>query len=192
MDSPPASKIAPNGDLYTALLFLDFNAMYLWSQQQDMPLGPGLNWIFVGKRWKKQVLQQQTSLSALQWLQYEQTKCNVQIQHAYHQGEVEVYDCRVDGYAVIDGVETIWEYNGCIWHGCPCIKNPTEEQMDKQQKWIERKAHLEANGCHVIEMTDCRWRQKLRYIRRNPPKTEYGHILCFDNQECFILTFWTK
>ena len=25
----------------------------------------------------------------------------------------------------------------------------------------------------------------LRYIRRNPPKTEYGRILCFDNQECF-------
>ena len=96
----------------------------------------------------------------------------------------------VDGYAVVNGVETVWEYNGCKFHGCQCIKNPTNKQLEKQRKWIERKAHLEANGCHVIEMTDCRWRQKLRYIRRNPPKTEYGHILCFDNQECFI--FWTS
>ena len=92
----------------------------------------------------------------------------------------------VDGYAVINGVETVWEYNGCKFHGCQCIKNPTNKQLEKQRKWIERKAHLEANGCHVIEMTDCRWRQKLRYIRKNPPKTEYGRILCFDNQECFI------
>ena len=103
--------------------------------------------------------------------------------------------CRVDGYAVINDVETVWEYNGCSVHGCPCQKkkNLTDEKLEKQlkarQKWIERKAHLEANGCNVIEMTDCRWKKQLRYLRRNPPKTEYGRILSFDNQECFI--FWT-
>ena len=86
-----ASKIAPNGDLYTALLFLDFNAMYLWSQMQNMPLGPGLRWIKSKRGFYKKVLQEQTSFSAVQWLQYEQTKYNVQIQHAYHQGEKVVY-----------------------------------------------------------------------------------------------------
>ena len=97
--------------------------------------------------------------------------------------------CRVDGYAVINGVETVWEYNGCSFHGCLCKKNQTDKQLEKQlqlrQEWIERKAHLKANGCNVIEMTDCSWRKKIKYIRRNPPKTEYGRILCFDNQECF-------
>ena len=188
-DSPPASKLAPNGDWYTALLFLDFNAMYLWSQEQDMPLGPGLQWIPTETGFKKIVLQGQTSFSAVQWLQYEQTKLQVQIQHAFHQGEKEVYDCRVDGYAVVDGVETVWEYNGCKFHGCPCIKNPTDKQIQQQQKWIARKAKLEANGCKVIEMTCCRWRKMKKYIRRNPPKTELGRILCYDNQEIF--TFWT-
>ena len=91
---------------------------------------------------------------------------------------------------MINGVETVWEYNGCKYHGCLCIKNPTDKQLEKQQKWIERKAHLEANGCHVIEMSCCKWKKMLKYIRRNPPKTEYGRILCFDNQECFI--FWTS
>ena len=76
-ESPPASKIAPNGDPYSALLFLDFNAMYLWSQEQAMPLGPGLHWTKMDYGFKKQVLQQQTSFSALQWLQYEQTKYKV-------------------------------------------------------------------------------------------------------------------
>ena len=90
-ESPPASKIAPNGDFYTALLFLDFNSMYLWSQMQDMPLGPGLRWKPSKRGFFKKVLQEQTSFSAVQWLQYEQTKYNVQIQHAYHQGEKLVY-----------------------------------------------------------------------------------------------------
>ena len=184
-DSPPASKIAPNGDLYTALLFLDFNAMYLWSQQQDMPLGPGLRWIQTERGFRKIVLQGQTSFRAVQWLQYEQTKLQVQIQHAFHQGEKEVYGCRVDGYAVVDGTETVWEYNGCVWHGCPCIENRTEQQLQKQQKWIERKAKLQANGCKVIEMNCCRWTKMIKYIRRNPPKTQLGRILCYDNQVYF-------
>ena len=51
--------------------------MYLWSQQQAMPLSPGLHWISNGKWFKKQVLQGQTSFSAVQWLQYEQTKYQV-------------------------------------------------------------------------------------------------------------------
>ena len=90
-NSPPASKIAPNGDFYTALLFLDFNSMYLWSQMQKMPLGPGLRWFFHDGRFRKYVFQGQTSFSAVQWLQYEQTKYDVQIQHSFHQGEKFVY-----------------------------------------------------------------------------------------------------
>ena len=166
--------------------------MYLWSQQQVMPLSPGLHWIPTERGFRKQVLQGQTSFSALQWLQYEQTKLKIQIQHAYHQGEKTVFGYRVDGYAVVDGVETVWEYNGCNWHGCSCIENPTEKQLKQQQKWIERKAKLQANGCKVVEMSCCRWRKMLKYIRRNPPKTELGRILCYDNQENFTnVTFVT-
>ena len=179
--------MAPNGDFYTALLFLDFNAMYLWSQEQAMPLGPGIKWIPTGKGFRKQVLQELTSLSAVRWLEIEQTKINVQIQHAYHQGEKEVLGYQVDGYAVVNGVETIWEYNGCNWHGCPCIPNRTEKQLKKQQEWIERKAKLQANGYKVIEMSCCRWRKMFKYIRRNPPKTRLGRILCNDNQEKFTI-----
>ena len=193
-DSPPASKLAPNGDPYTALLFLDFNAMYLWSQQQEMPLGPGLRWIPTARGFRKFVLHGQTSISAVRWLQYEQTKINVQIQHAFHQGEKEVCGFNVDGFAVVDGVKTVWEYNGCTFHGCPCKPNLDDEQLEKQQKWIERKAKLEANGCKVIEMTDCEWNKLLAKLQRNPPKTELGRILCLDNQESLHLDhcpFWT-
>ena len=107
----------------------------------------------------------------------------VQIHHSYHQGEKYVYGCRVDGYAVIDGVETVWEYNGCSFHGCQCITNPTDKDFEKQQKWIERKAKLEVNGCKVISISHCEWNKKRKYIRKNPPKTELGRILCLDDQE---------
>ena len=60
-----ASRIAPNGDLYTALLFLDFNAMYLWSQEQDLPLSPGLRWTLSNGYYTKKPLASNTSLSAL-------------------------------------------------------------------------------------------------------------------------------
>ena len=40
-DAPVGAKIAPSKDPYTYALFLDFNAMYLWSMSQDMPLTAG-------------------------------------------------------------------------------------------------------------------------------------------------------
>ena len=83
---PPASKIAPNGDPYTSLLFLDFNSMYLWSQEQDLPLSPGLHWKLVDGRFRKEVMVGQVSFSAMQWLYYQQTKYETTIHHAYFQG----------------------------------------------------------------------------------------------------------
>ena len=62
--------------------------------------------------------------------------------------------------------------------------------MEKQHKWIQRKAKLEMNGCKVIEMTCCRWRKMLKFIRRNPPKTEIGRVLCYDNQEILHLNLY--
>ena len=107
-DSPPASKFAPNGDRYSALLFLDFNAMYLWSQEQDLPLSPGLRWTLTNGFYKKKPLLPNTSLSALQWLYYKQAELvnngsDAVIKHGYHQGEEKILSYQVDGYAVING-----------------------------------------------------------------------------------------
>ena len=38
---PEAARIAPNGNPFTYVLFMDFNSMYLGSQMQDMPLTAG-------------------------------------------------------------------------------------------------------------------------------------------------------
>ena len=116
---PIASRVAPNGDLYSALLFLDFNAMYLWSQEQDLPLGPGLRWTMVnGIFHKKSLKGRNPSLAELQWIYYEQemlkrSGSNVVIQHAYLHGQEKIHIYQVDGYAIIDGQPTVYEYVGC-------------------------------------------------------------------------------
>ena len=139
-ESPIASKQAPNGQPYTSLIFLDFNSMYLWSQQQQLPLSPGIVWTLKNGKFKKKPLtNRQHSFESLQWLYYQQTKYNETIQHAFHQGEKVIYldkQYKVDGYAIINGRKTIFEYNGCIYHGCPCIPNPTDKDEQDRLNWI--------------------------------------------------------
>ena len=52
--SPEAARFAPNGNPFTALVFLDFNSMYLWSQLQVQPLTPGLRWVKMDLDFKKE------------------------------------------------------------------------------------------------------------------------------------------
>ena len=52
----------------------------------------------------------------MQWLYYKQAelkKSGVKIQHLYFQGEQTAHGYQVDGYAVIGGQPTVFEYNGC-------------------------------------------------------------------------------
>ena len=183
-ESPTASKIAPNGNPYTSLIFVDFNSMYLWSQQQDMPLSPGLEWTLVNGKFKKNVLIPNSSFSSIQWLYFQQTQHNETIHHAYHQGEKIIHGYKVDGYAIINGQKTVFEYNGCYFHGCPCLKDRTDEQIAKYDEWIKRKTKLEAKGCKVISTSCCQWKPFLRRLK-NPKPTLMGRILLQDDQEQF-------
>ena len=158
--------------------------MYLWSQQQDMPLSPGLEWTLVNGKFRKNVLIPNSSFSSIQWLYFQQTKYTETIHHAYHQGEKIIYGYKVDGYAIINGQKTVFEYNGCYFHGCPCIKNRTDEQIAKYDEWIKRKTKLEAKGCKVISTSCCQWKPFLRKLE-NPKPTLMGRVLFEDDQEQF-------
>ena len=115
--SPPAARFAPNGSLFTTVVFLDFNSMYLWSQQQVQPLTPGLRWVRRENHFEKRVLTTGNSFRALQFIYYcqallDETNPGVQIQHQYFQGEKKIYGQKVDGYYRIDGKEIVLEFNG--------------------------------------------------------------------------------
>ena len=125
-DSPIAARTVPNGDKLTHAIFLDFNSMYLWSQAQEMPLTPGINWIMKNGYFMKQIMASQMSLSQIQWIQYLETTdvCvdkdgnRHRIENGYYRGEYEFDQIKPDGYLFIDGVHRFFEFLGM-----PLIEN---------------------------------------------------------------------
>jgi hypothetical protein len=123
---------------------------------------------------------QTQSNTALIWLKYISTTENIRIQHARNGGEKDIYidgrHYRVDGYAEKDGVKTIYEFHGCIFHGCPrCFpkrnkripfKQKTME--DRYQDTIQRRKTLEAAGYQVIELWGC----QLDGLRKKCPELD--------------------
>lgn len=57
------------------------------------------------------------SLEAACWIEDVMEKEHIHIQHAYNGGEVKIDGMYVDGYC--KETDTIYEYNGCRYHGCP-------------------------------------------------------------------------
>ena len=55
------------------------------------------------------------SVLARKWLSYTAEKENIPIRHAYNGGEVRVGPYLLDGYD--DETNTVYEVNGCFWHG---------------------------------------------------------------------------
>jgi len=90
------------------------------------------------------------------------------IQHAGNGGEKKIqYVGQVDGYCTT--TNTIYEFNGCFWHGCEtCFPNRTERhtRLDNRQMYEVREvtrekiAKLRSCGYQVIEKWSCQWEQE--------------------------------
>ena len=194
--SPHNARFAPNGDPFTACKFMDANAMYCWSEDQELPLTAGLHWTKNGNRFKKDQLAH-TSLGALQWLYCEEQseRCvdshgrRHTIQQEYHQGEKKIYGYKVDGYAKIDGVHTVWEFNGCHWHGCldcdPELLDQGDNEIQKRYFNTQRKYQiLTSKGCKVYVMKECIWKQELPSHAHI--KTKMARILLQDTESTLL------
>lgn len=119
-NSPKNSRIAPNGQKFSHVVMLDFNSMYLYSQEQNLPCGPGIEWALKGNIFKKSVMISQISFPQIQWLQCMQESdiCidsndnRMQIQHAYFRDEIVINGYKPDGFMVRDGVNVFFEFLG--------------------------------------------------------------------------------
>ena len=119
-----------------------------------------------------------TSLVAREWLAYENHLLRLQhgdapthpdrIRTATNGGEVRVYtpaqSFLVDGH---DGVKTIYEFNGCLWHGCPqCFpKRSNISRLHTDRTFQElyeatcaKSNLLQHEGYDVKQMWECRWK----------------------------------
>jgi hypothetical protein len=80
---------------------------------------------------------------------------------------------RVDGFC--KETNTIYEFLGCWYHGCPKCRNetvvhPWTKKTMKQlyQECIDRKTIFEENGYTVVYMWECEWKKETTNVERLP------------------------
>ena len=112
---------------------------------------------------------------ALEWLHWMESLDNhclersgIRIQHAGNQGECRIPNSRytVDGY--VAHTNTVYEFQGCFWHGCPaCYPSHGESHRRLEDRSPEdvyrctqkKLQFLNDKGYNVIEIWECKWHQ---------------------------------
>ena len=88
------------------------------------------------------------SIEALRWLSFEEKTRGISIQTSQstegekqvkftHQGKSRIY--KLDGYALIDDKPTAFEFNGCVFHGCPSCFPQHREKTRKNNKSLAQR-----------------------------------------------------
>jgi len=91
--------------------------------------------------------EQKCSIKALKWLAYLSEKNNIYIQHARNGGEKRLDKYLLDGYSEhFDNGKmkrTIYEFHGCLFHGCPkCYKKTTWNPIKNELMGTTYARHL--------------------------------------------------
>ena len=112
---------------------------------------------------------------AMEYLIWQESQISGRIQHVGNEGESRIPNSRftVDGYDV--ATNTIYEFQGCFWHGCrKCYPNRSElhprielrSTVDVYLCTQEKLQFLRDRRYHVIEMWECDW-QKMKEERED-------------------------
>ena len=106
---------------------------------------------------------------ALEWLSWVSKEQNIIISHALNtpSGEVRIGCYKVDGFH--QGTpSTVYEFNGCRFHGCSCVKDRdlrhpyNAKNMNQLLAMTAKKeAYLRDIGYKVVSMWECQWRSKV-------------------------------
>ncbi|XP_060854979.1 uncharacterized protein LOC132932620 [Metopolophium dirhodum] len=106
------------------------------------------------------------SKQSITWLQHFNNK---NISHALNGGEKIIAGAKVDGFD--NKSKTVYQYNGCFWHGCTkcykdreTINNINHETMeDLYQKTIDRSTTIKNAGYNLVEQWECDWINSTTY-----------------------------
>jgi hypothetical protein len=99
-------------------------SLYPEALRQDLPCGVGILYEGANGIFKMKSMQnsgKQSSLSAIEWLEYQSgdNEWGVDIKHALNFGEEKVAGYYVDGYAILPDVtpyKIVFEFLGCRFH----------------------------------------------------------------------------
>ena len=125
------------------------------------------------------------SYAACQWLEAMAKQTGRHIHHALcgHGGERvmrnslghELY--KVDGYESI--TKTVYEYNGCKWHGCLCQPNRTNVDRNRLTATKDKEKVIKELGYNLVTAWECEKPPKAkRYFRQE--FRAYPHYIVFD------------
>lgn len=119
------------------------------------------------------------SAKAMQWMVWEEERRQVQIQHAGNSREFKIPGVgKVDGF---DG-ETVYEFHGCYFHGCPkCFPYKREDHLQEDLsdslhlrfERTKKRAERIKQQYEVVEMWECEFdelkkKNKLYYLNNLP------------------------
>ncbi|CAH1099800.1 unnamed protein product [Psylliodes chrysocephalus] len=117
-------------------------------------------------RWRDN--QSQIGIQSLLW---EENCRSINIHHAAKGRENVIAGAKVDGFC--NETNQIFEFHGCIWHGCKCLKyqrdaplhdNPSETLNIRHEAIVAKLNRLRGFGFEVVEMWECDFR---RHIKEN-------------------------
>ena len=98
------------------------------------------------------------SVESIEWLEWLNSKKGGRIQHGRNGGEKMAGKYQIDGLDEMD----VYEYNGCIFHGCPACTDPDDyvpgsrkRMKDAYQQFQDKRIDLESRGYTVHEMWSC-------------------------------------
>ena len=110
-----------------------------------------------------------TSFKAIKWLKYIMMSEKLLIQHARNGIEKKIYNYKVDGWC--EQTKTVYEFNGCFFHGCPICYKPETFNVMKNETMGEifakhliriNKIQSAPNVKEVIEMWECSYEKKIQ------------------------------
>jgi hypothetical protein len=141
----------------------DANALYLWALSQPMPTG------YYVRREKENNFKKEEYFNkiSIEWLDYIAYRDEVYIKHAHNYGEKRIGHFVVDGFD--SSTNTIYEFNGCYFHGHNCELNPHEfnekcnlPMSELYCRTLERQRYLEDCGYRVV----CIWECEYKHMRK--------------------------
>ena len=171
-----------NGKLCRSVLGLDATALYASRIRKPLPAGPAIRYDPCdppegsdepGPWFKRKMACHMDSRVSMKFLvdQGDPDGPYPDLKHLYNQGRESRF-----GPFLVDGVsyeqQTIIEYNGCFYHGCPdCwAKKPnTTPEQDQDQQYRYRRTQARASwleertGCHVKQVWVCD-PEAMRYV----------------------------
>ncbi|XP_071509045.1 uncharacterized protein [Diadema antillarum] len=104
---------------------------------------------------------------AVRWLTYVSQQEHAYIQHARNEGEVIIGPYKIDGFCREN--ETIYEFHGCFWHGCPkcydyntpCGRSGNRKCMgDLYLETLEKERYIKdiLPEFKYVTMWECEWK----------------------------------